>query len=107
MRKLYEAADRMEAQMLMDYLQEQEIPCVLLGDYLSGAAGELPANIFPTLWVIEDRHYPRARQLVREFGRGGVAEARGAEPWRCPICGEMVDPDFDICWNCASPRLNE
>ena len=106
MRKLYEAADRMEAQMLMDYLQEQEIPCVLLGDYLSGAAGELPANIFPTLWVIEDRHYPRARQLVREFGRGGVAETR-AEPWRCPICGEMVDPGFDICWNCASPRLNE
>jgi hypothetical protein len=106
MRRLYEAADRVEAQMLMDYLQEQGVSCVLLGDYLSGAAGELPANIFPSLWVIEDRDYPRARRLVREFGRGDIAE-EADKPWICPICGEEVDPGFDICWNCASPRLNE
>ena len=78
MRMVYEAADRVEAQMLKDYLEEQGIVTVLLGDYLSGGAGEFSAD--PGF-------------------DGGAA-------WRCPICGESVDPGFDICWNCASPRVD-
>jgi hypothetical protein len=105
MRKLYEAADRVEAQMLKDYLQEQEIPSVLLGDALSGAAGELPANIFPTLWILKDEQYQRARWLIEEF-KTSTIESRG-RPWRCPVCGESVDPGFDLCWNCATPRVKE
>ena len=105
MRKLYEAADRVEAQMLKDFLQDQGIPSVLLGDYLSGAAGELPANLFPTLWVTKDEQYLRARRLIGEFTAGHQSD--GADAWCCPVCGEDVDPEFDICWNCASPRLNE
>lgn len=104
MRKLYEAADRVEAQMLKDYLEAQGITTVLLGDYLSGAAGELPANIFPALWVVKDEQYNRARRLIEEFPASQAAQ--GGAGWRCPVCGESVDPGFDICWNCgsASPR---
>ncbi len=105
MRKLYEAADRIEAQMLKDYLQEQEIPSVLLGDALSGAAGELPANIFPTLWLVKDEQYQRARWLIEEY-KASAKTSRGS-PWRCPVCGEDVDPGFDLCWNCATPRVRE
>jgi hypothetical protein len=105
MRKLYEAADRVEAQLLKDYLLEQDIPTLLFGDYLSGAVGELPANIFPSLWITKDEQYHRARRLIEEFlaqPQAGIGEA-----WRCPVCGEGVDPGFDICWNCTSPRLKE
>jgi hypothetical protein len=100
MRKLYEAVDRVEAQMLKDYLEEQGITTVLLGDYLSGGAGELPANIFPALWVVKDEQYQRARRLIDEFPANTRGESTGA--WRCPVCGESVDPGFDICWNCGS-----
>lgn len=102
MRKLYEAADRVEAQMLRDHLEAEGISSVLFGDALSGAAGELPVNIFPTLWLVKDEQYQRARRLIDEF------LAQKTEPqglfWRCPVCGERVDPGFDLCWNCATPR---
>ena len=104
MRMVYEAADRVEAQMLKDYLEEQGIVTVLLGDYLSGGAGELPANIFPALWVVKDEQYRRARWLIEEFSADPGFD--GGTAWRCPICGESVDPGFDICWNCASPRVD-
>jgi hypothetical protein len=102
MRKLYEAADRIEAQMLRDHLDGQGIPSVLFGDALSGAAGELPANIFPTLWLVKDEQYQRARRLIEEF-LTPESEQQGVS-WRCPVCGERVDPGFDLCWNCATPR---
>lgn len=105
MRKLYEAADRVEAQMLKDYLQEQGIESILLGDALSGAAGELPANIFPTLWLVKDEQFQRARWMIEAFLTPEPAQDR--RPWSCPVCGESVDPEFDLCWNCATPRVQE
>ncbi len=91
--------------MLTDYLREQGIESVLFGDALSGAAGELPANIFPVLWLVKDEQYQRARRLISEF----MAPVRESteQPWCCPACGESVDPGFDLCWNCATPRLIE
>lgn len=88
--------------MLKDHLQEQGIESVLLGDALSGAAGELPANIYPVLWLMKDEQYQRARRLIGEFM--APAEGCAGQPWRCPVCGESVDPGFDLCWNCATPR---
>ncbi|MEJ2694554.1 MAG: DUF2007 domain-containing protein [Candidatus Thiodiazotropha sp.] len=105
MRKLYQAVDRVEAQMLKDYLQEQNITCALFGDLLSGATGELPANIFPELWVMKDEQYQRARWLIDEFK--AAANDPAGESWRCPVCGEVVDPGFDLCWNCATPRIKQ
>jgi hypothetical protein len=105
MRKLYEAADRIEAQMLKDYLQEQGIPTLLFGDMLSGAVGELPVNIYPALWLEKDEQFQRACWLVDEFLHPKPEPEQ--REWRCPVCGENVDPGFDLCWNCATPRVKE
>ena len=99
MRRLYEAADRFEAQRLVDFLQEHDIPTVVLGDYLSGAAGELPANIFPSVWLVEDRHWFMASALLKEFD---PPDSAGRDAWRCPVCGETVEGTFEVCWNCGS-----
>ncbi len=24
--------------------------------------------------------------------------------WRCPSCGEDVEDDFNVCWNCQRPK---
>ena len=103
MRRLYEAADRFEAQRLKDYLNDNRIEAVVLGDYLAGAAGELPANIFPAVWVVENRDFALSQRLLADF----LAQSYAAEPngaWVCPKCAEQVDSAFDICWNCATPR---
>ncbi len=106
MLKLYEAADRIEAQRLKDHLQDEGIEAVILGDYLSGAMGELPANIYPEVWVLDARDLAKASQILQDFTKSNIQrEQRG--DWRCLKCGEVVDAGFDVCWNCAAPRSTQ
>lgn len=103
MHRLYEARDRIEAQLLVDHLRGWGIRAVILGDYLSGAAGELSALSFPTVWVVESSDLPIARRRLREFLEGGEGDA--ARPgWRCPACGAEVEGGFDLCWRCGASR---
>jgi len=101
MQKLYECRDRLQAQMLRDALAAHHIHTVILGDYLSGAAGELSAIQFPVLWVVEHEDYALARELINRYLDAPEPDRL---PWRCSRCGEMVEATFDLCWNCSTPR---
>jgi hypothetical protein len=106
MKKLYDALDRIEAQMLKDELESAGVEAVILGDFLAGAAGELPANIWPAVWVVSDPDLPRAEELLELFiKRNQQKQQTGG--WRCAQCGEWVDAGFDLCWNCATPRKQQ
>ena len=103
MQRLYLARDRVEAQFLRDFLDSEHVESVILGDYLAGAAGQLPVDIFPAVWVVEDSDIERARRLLGRF-LDQWREPRNAPAWRCPRCGESVDGGFDCCWSCGTPR---
>ena len=103
MKKLYQALDRIEAQMLKDHLENAGVESVILGDFLAGAAGELPANLYPEIWLIDDDDTDRAGRLLQEFTKNRQQNSENG-PWCCPNCGEWIDAGFDICWNCAAPR---
>jgi hypothetical protein len=103
MQRLYQARDRIEAQLLLDFLDRHLLRCVVLGDYLSGAAGELPVDICPTLWLIDDQDLGRAREVLARFLTPPAPRPTTA-PWHCPACGEQVEGDFDLCWNCGRTR---
>jgi hypothetical protein len=103
MRPLYQARDRLEAQLLRDFLDRHLVDAVVLGDYLSGAVGELPADISPTVWVLDNEDLERGRDLLARFHADSVR--RGSTPaWTCEGCGESVEGDFDLCWNCGQTR---
>lgn len=102
MQCLYQARDRIEAQFLRDYLDRHHISAVIFGDYLSGAAGELPANIWPSIWVLADGDLPRAQVLLERF-LAEAGEAKGGA-WVCRTCGEQVEAGFELCWNCGCPK---
>jgi hypothetical protein len=99
--ELYQAQDRVEAQMLKDFLLQQGVETVILHDLLSGAAGGVPANIFPTLYVLEQQDLKRARELTEQFLSQSPSKG---EPWVCEVCGERNDAGFEVCWNCATPN---
>jgi hypothetical protein len=101
MQALYQARDRIEAQFLRDYLDSHLISAAVLGDYLTGAVGELPADIYPTVWVVADEDLPRARELLARFLKDSNRPGPG---WTCPACGEWVEGSFDLCWNCGHMR---
>ena len=103
MQKFYEARDALQAQMLRDHLASHHIQSVVLGDYLTGGAGELSAINFPVLWLVEDGDLPRARQLLDTF----LSDVPVAADWRCPACGAEVDGVFTLCWQCNNPRPDD
>ena len=103
MQMLYQAADALQATLLRDHLAAHHIRSVVLGDYLSGAAGELSAINFPTVWLLEERDLSRARQLLDVF----LAPQPPASDWRCPACGAEVDGEFALCWRCNTPRPDD
>jgi len=100
MQRLYQAADRIEAQLLRDLLERHQIEAQVFGDYLTGAAGELPADIYPSLWVIDERDLARAQALLQDWLAENQARA-AAQSWVCRGCGELVEGSFDLCWRCG------
>ncbi|MGD2082152.1 MAG: DUF2007 domain-containing protein [Chromatiales bacterium] len=103
MQRLYEARDRIEAQLLVDHLGAYGIRAVILGDYLSGAAGELSALVFPAVWLVEDRDLGVARRRLEEFLER-LERAPARADWVCPACGTELEGAFDVCWHCGRPR---
>ncbi len=97
MKILYQAADRVEAQLLKDHLCHHHIQVLVQGDYLSGGVGELPALQFPVLWVVEDRDLEPARRLIDQW----LAATERLPDWVCPGCGERNEGQFRLCWNCG------
>jgi len=92
MRKIYQAADRIEARLLMDYLAGQQIQTYLQGDFLAGAAGELSALQFPEIWVTHNADERHALQLRAEY-----QQKTSGEVWQCTQCGETLEGSFEIC----------
>lgn len=66
MKTVYEASSAVEAHMLQDLLRQEDISSHIHGEFLTGAAGELPAAGLVRL-VVEDDHYPRARAAIAQW----------------------------------------
>lgn len=107
MKRLYTTADIVLIGHLASLLDEAGIPCFVKNQYLSGGIGELPpTETWPELWVRRDHEYALAKEIVEEATRRDVL-AEAAPAWRCPGCGEEVEGQFALCWNCgeAAPPM--
>ena len=100
-REVYLAADPVNAEIAKDMLASHGIDAHVRSQHLWGGMGELPANVYPSVWVDHASDFDAAKALIRAFERGPVAEGR---PWQCPHCGEWLDAQFDLCWQCQTPR---
>jgi hypothetical protein len=104
------------------FTDPSEVPCDLLKRILEGQGikaliknahggagtgggdpiGMLSAPSFadPEVWV-SDEDYEVAAEVAA--GMQLSQEATGA-PWTCTHCGETVDADLNVCWNCETPQ---
>ena len=63
--------------------------------------------------VVTREHGAQARQVLQDFGGERGLRGEGVEPapdlpppppWTCVHCGEQVEGQFDLCWNCGAAR---
>jgi hypothetical protein len=69
---VYEAANAVEAHMLVDVLSAEGIAARIEGEALQGAAGGLPASGLVRL-VVDDEQHPAARAVLERWERTQVA----------------------------------
>lgn len=79
MRTLYEAANAIEAHMLVDLLKREGMTAHIHGEALQGAMGELPAAGLVRL-VIDEATYERARAVIGAWESEQPAAHRHAPP---------------------------
>lgn len=97
MKRVYLAANLMEAQVAVDVLATQGIKAHIFNANAVGALGELAATqVWPEVWVEDEALASRAMRLLRE-----VHAARSRENKACPHCGEINPENFLSCWNCG------
>lgn len=75
MKTLYEAANAVEAHMLVDVLGQQGIPATVHGEHLQGGVGELPAAGLVRVMVDDDDH---------AAGRAVIARWEASAPKETP-----------------------
>ncbi len=104
MRKVHTAESVVEIAHLRNLLEAEGIACLVRNDRLGGVVGEIPfVECWPELWVVETGHYLKARALVEEALRAPAH----ATDWHCPRCGEAIEAQFAICWNCGAEATGE
>jgi hypothetical protein len=96
---LYSSPNAMLVNHVRNLLEAAGIEARMKNEFLGGGAGELPpTEAWPELWVA-DEDYPGARRIVDE-----LEQDVALPPWRCANCGEEVEGQFSVCWNCGAPR---
>ena len=94
MLKVYEAESLIDAKLILDMLENVNIPAMLVNENLSGGLGELPVSP-PEVWIKRDHDQARACRIIRQFD---TAEPSGEI--YCGQCGEKNPDSFEICWKC-------
>ena len=97
--RIHTSPNAVEIHNLKNVLESRGIECEIRGEFRRVAVGELPVNeCWIELWIRDAAEEKNARQIL---------DSPSSEPsgsWECPKCGEMVEGQFNQCWNCQAER---
>ncbi len=99
MKKIYSAANLIEAQIMLDLLGHSGIRARLFNENAQGGLGEIPfTHAYPEVWVINDSDFERGRAVAKNYDNApvevGILICRG--------CGEENPRNFKLCWHCGA-----
>lgn len=106
MKRIYIAEATWDAQMVRDLLVTRGIDAEIAPADVDALfpAGEGHSQ---SVWIVNDDDESQAMELVRGFRADVAAYPQDSGivwKWRCAKCGEAVEPQFEVCWNCGTER---
>jgi hypothetical protein len=67
MKRVYSSLSAAQCNLLKSVLESRGIPCAVRNEIVSGLAGRVPfTEVWPELWVLDDRQFEEARQILEE-----------------------------------------
>ena len=98
MQRVFTAATLLEAHLVQQMLEAEFIPAAVFNENAHGAAGGLPiTEVWPEVWIENDRHRSEARSIIERYEATSSRETRV-----CPQCGENNPSNFELCWCCRA-----
>ena len=102
MKRLYRAANLIEATQLKSMLEGMNVDCFLRNENMMRVAGEVPFDqCWPEVWIREESDTALALQVLDVFKH--PQRFRGPA-WGCPKCNEWLEGQFSACWNCGTQK---
>src|SRR5918993_4198106 len=108
MKKVFVAQHPTEAHLVKALLQREGIAAEVRGEMLFSVGGATPAtpDTLPAVWILDDSQLATAEEFIAEYENGNQTPGSEGEPWHCPNCGEIVEPQFTVCWKCAAAPIS-
>jgi len=108
MQKIYSHMNVAMVQLVKNELENRGIETIIQGEHLVAIiGGGAPADAWYELWLVDDARLPEAARVVQDIIDEAGEERAGEESWICAECGEEVDAEFAVCWNCGQERPEE
>jgi len=99
MKKIYTAADLMEAHIMLDLLSHAGIQGRLFNENAQGGLGEIPfTHAYPEVWIMNDRDLERAQAVASNYDSLPIEIGIVL----CIACGEENPRNFQLCWHCGA-----
>jgi uncharacterized protein with PIN domain len=73
---------------------------------LTVVAADKHSNRFRrAVYVTDASQIERAREIVARFvRREPLIDPKSYRSWRCRTCNELIEGQFEVCWNCQGAR---
>ena len=97
--KIFTAHTPIEAHIVCQLLQNENVQCEVRGEGLFGLKGELPATdeTSPYIWLLETDKLAFAEVILDHYRHQQAVLPN----WLCPACGEEIEGQFGACWHCG------
>ncbi|MGF1910394.1 DUF2007 domain-containing protein [Vibrio kasasachensis] len=97
--KIYSANNPPQAHIVCELLRSYDIKCEVRGEGIFGLQGEVPFGeaSAPHVWLLEEGKKQQAMHLIEQFEQPHTEQS-----WRCPVCNEINEGQFALCWQCGS-----
>ena len=104
-KKIYSAANAIEAHMIQGLLEKESISTNLFGEGLSIATGGLPTDVIQVDILVDEEKHAEALQIISNYEDILKQPEQNGQSWECEQCNKVNPHTFEICWNCQANRM--
>ena len=104
-KKVYSAANSVEAHMIQGLLEQESIGTNLSGESLSTVWGGLQTDFNEVEILVDEEKYAEALEIIANYEQLLKEPAQNGESWECEECNKVNPETFEICWSCQANRM--
>ena len=99
MKRIYSAANLMEAHIILDLLSHIGVNARLFNENAQSGVGEIPfTHAYPEIWVMNDSDVERGKLVINHYESSPIDTGIVF----CTACGEENPRNFQLCWHCGA-----